>query len=165
MLRNLDYCIYTYLHRKELVYRINRSSLSAKDKEALLDRAEVHDIDKLVMYPVMTVEEVTAIHTKHARHHMENALEKTRIDRLEAIFDYESAALKPDKSKNAYDLIRLHKPHLLPEMLPLLEELGMTTSYLNKPDAELEAYISQYLPVTEQMILDEIFEYFQNMCK
>lgn len=165
-MQNLEYCQYTYKHRKALTYLINKNKDKLTDFQykELLKRAKVHDIDKLVMYQFATKKEVHDFHRKNNRHHIENELKDFKlidIDILETIFDCECAALtKLDKPRNAYKTFKDFYPDFYNIAKPYLVQLDMDYNY-SILDIENNTTINYYsnLEVTETMIKQEIKEY------
>ena len=105
-MKNFDYCAYTYRHRQAIKYLINKLISNEELKTVMLQRAFIHDMDKMVMYQALDYADAHRIHTQTASHHLTNAIPKSYYDYVEAILDYESAGYtKPDKPLNAYDFI------------------------------------------------------------
>lgn len=143
-------------------YIMNCPYLKESDKTDLLVRAQVHDMDKLTMYVFGDKKRVAQYHRENNKHHIRQYMDRygvpSRIDILEAIFDYECAALtKSDKKLNAYDTISKYFPELLPIFLPFLQELHMDSSY-DAITKEAIAYINQVV-VNEAEIEHEIQDY------
>ena len=161
-MRNFDYCKYTFLHRKALQYYIEKNNyLTQDEKQALLKRAKVHDMDKLVLYLFREKESASKYHRDHASHHLKQWVPFSDLDLLESIFDYECAALtKPDKPLNAYDTVLNYYSDFKEYYLPVLKRLHMDSSYLAVSEED-KNYINQFIP-TEKTILAEIREYLQN---
>ena len=49
-MKNLDWNIYTYRHRRAFAYCVSRLIHDPVLKQEMLKRAEVHDMDKMLMY-------------------------------------------------------------------------------------------------------------------
>lgn len=162
MIKNYEYCAYTYLHRKALVHYIQKNEyLLEEEKETLLIRAKVHDMDKLTLYLFRDKEEASKYHRIHSSHHITINKEHDKYDLLESIFDYECAALtKPDKPLNAYDTVLKRYPELKEEYLPILERLHMNSSYIAVSEED-KNYINQFSP-SEELILKEVSNYLKN---
>lgn len=158
-MKNLEYCVYTYKHRKALKKVIEDCKhLSNDDKVKLLKRASIHDMDKMVMYMFWDKKRSSNYHREHASHHIDNSIEKSRLDLLETIFDYECAGItKPDKPLNAYDTMYKFYPTYENELLPLLKELNMYSSY-----KVVDKWNLADLSVTEKDILKEVSVYLRN---
>ena len=119
-MKNLNWCIYTYRHRRAFEYCVNKLIHNPDLKEEMLRRAKVHDMDKMVMYLFLEQKEAQKIHMMHQPHHLENNLPKTYEDLVETVIDYECAPYtKPDKPLNAYDFT-----NLLMQMKALDEKTG-----------------------------------------
>lgn len=164
-MKNENYCKYTYLHRKALVYYINNCKyLTNEERLELFKREKIHDMDKLTLYLFWEKKESSDYHKKHASHHFEkNALlsERNYYDFLEAVFDFECAALtKTDKPLNAYDTMKKYYPKLEEYMLPIMQKLHMDSSYCAITDEAIE-YINSF-SCTEEDILHEIGTYLAN---
>ena len=164
-MRNFDYCKYTYLHRIALKYYIEKNEyLTKEEREELLKRAEVHDMDKMSMYLHMDKKQASDLHRKTAHHHIKEPSDfytPTEMDFLESIFDYECAGLtKPDKPLNAYDTVLKYYPQYQSIYMPLLKRLHMDSSYVAFDDKDLE-FINQF-EVTESDILDAVYKYLNS---
>ena len=95
-----------------------------KDNEEVLEQVRYHDLDKLFMYLFYNKKDVSKTHRNLNRHH-DNDLEKTYLDYIEMVLDWESARYtKPDKPLNAYDTLYKYYPHLENEILPLDSRLA-----------------------------------------
>ena len=162
MIKNLDYCKYTYLHRKALAYYIKKNEyLTEEDRLELLKRAKVHDMDKLTLYLFWDKERASEYHRTHSSHHLKKWIPHSRIDLLESIFDYECAALtKPDKPLNAYDTVIKYYSDFKDEYLPELEKLHMNSSYIAVTQEDKE--FIENIEVDENDILKEVSEYLRN---
>lgn len=160
VLTNWKYLEYTYLHRKALVYTINKLITDEGLKERMLERAEIHDLDKSTLYLFLPKEDASNYHRNHAPHHVENSIPKTKNDLIETVLDYECAGYtKIDKPLNAYDTIKQFNPSHKEELLEIVRELGIDYSYRNADDEEFKEYIKQYTPVSPNDVLQEIFHY------
>ena len=165
MIKNYNYCKYTYLHRKALHYYIEKNNyLENQEKEILLKRAKIHDMDKLTLYLFRDKETASKYHRENASHHIKKGKAFTQEDILESIFDYECAALtKPDKPLNAYDTVMKYYPEFKDLYLPKLERLHMNSSYLAVTEEDKE--FIEKIVVTENLILKEVSEYLNNTPK
>ena len=168
-MRNLEHCAYTYRHRQAMKYVLNKIIDDEYLKQKMTPKIESHDIDKLIMYQVMDKAEASAIHKNLAKHHMTNDTPKDWYDKLEAILDYEASGYtKPDKPLNAYDTIMQYRNKGLfvqrcDELLGICKILGINKSYkVSEIDPEGMKLLSQYDTVTEEMIHEEIANYFRN---
>lgn len=126
-MKNLEHIKYTYKHRKIV---IKLAEKYFKDNEELLEKVKYHDLDKLFLYLFYEKKQVSKIHRDLTSHH-ENALEKTDLDYIEMVLDWESARYtKPDKPLNAYDTLINYYPNMSNEILPILNEMGIDASNL-----------------------------------
>lgn len=162
MLENYDYCKYTYLHRKALMYYIkNNKYLTNEERLELMKRAKIHDMDKLTLYLFWDKKEASKYHRSTATHHLkENTTGyiQNDMDILECIFDMECVALtKSDKPLNAYDTIEKWYPDLMNRILPFLKRLHMDSSYCAITQDAID-YINT-IKVNEDVILDEVAIY------
>lgn len=163
---NLDWCIYTYKHRKALLYVIDKYVKDPLVKEEMYKRARVHDMDKILMYFFMEQVESQLYHVEHKSHHLESGKVDNYLDRLEMVLDYESAPYtKPDKPLNAYDFTRklLSMNYINEEqanpLFEIMHELGIDYSYNTTRDEEGMAFMEAIGEVTEEMILFEAIKY------
>lgn len=162
MIKNFEYCKYTYLHRKALIHYIeNNEYLEVDEKIELLQRAKVHDMDKLTLYLFRDKEKSSEYHREHTSHHIKANIPYSKMDLLESIFDYECAALtKPDKPLNAYDTVIKYYSEFKNVYLPELKRLHMDSSYLAVNESDKK--FIENIEVTENDILNEISEYLKN---
>lgn len=121
-MRNREYIDYTYKHRKVVM-------LLAKkyfgENAALLEQVELHDLDKLFMYLFYDKKVASKLHREQNAHHA-NGIEKTDLDYMEMVLDWESARYtKPDKPLNAYDTLYAYYPEMEDVILPILEDMGI----------------------------------------
>ena len=165
---NLLLCLYTYLHRKSFLWFIlNNKYLTDDERKALIERAKVHDMDKMLNYVLYEgmKKECSAAHRSLVPHHRESCKRADKITLLESIFDFECAYItKPDKPRNAFDTVNEIYPELKDIYLPELERLGMASSYI-ATSLELEDYIrgicknlSSNVPENGVIITDEFIE-------
>lgn len=161
-MKNIYYLRYTYMHRRAIEFVISQiTTLSELEKEALMQRTKWHDLDKSFLYTLIDKEYASDIHKKLSSHHMENEKEKTELDKLEAVLNYESAGYtKEDKPRNAFDTVRELTPELMDTLLPIMKRLGIASSYKNTPENEAwKQFIAGKENPTEEMIMDEIYQY------
>ena len=165
-MKNLNWCIYTYRHRRAFEYCVNKLIHDPNLKEEMLKRAKIHDMDKMVMYLFLEQKEAQKIHMMHQPHHLENSLPRTYEDLVETIIDYECAPYtKPDKPLNAYDFtnllmqIKALDGKTGANLISIMEGLGIASSASNQGDKEGHAYMEQFAVVTEDMIREEIQTY------
>ena len=165
-MKNLEWCIYTYRHRRAFEYCVKKLVHDPALREEMLRRAAAHDMDKMLTYTYMDQKEAQKLHVSTCSHHLENQLPKAYEDLVEAVIDYECAPYtKPDKPINAYGLINTLKewkaldPEYCDKLLEITETLGIAYSSSYEDDEEGKAYIASLGEVTEEMIRDEIRAY------
>jgi hypothetical protein len=165
-MKNLQWCIYTYRHRKAFEYCVRKLIKEPALRDEMLRRARVHDMDKMIMYLFLDQKEAQEIHVKTKPHHLENQLPRTYEDYVETVIDYECAPYtKPDKPLNACDFTKLLLDRKVldvetgEKLIAIMEELGIANSDSYTGDAEGQAYISGLPEVTEEMIYEEILCY------
>ena len=168
-MRNLEWCIYTYRHRRAFEYCVRRYITEPSLRAEMLKRAAVHDMDKMLMYLFMDQRAAQEMHTRTQPHHLENYLPRTYEDYVETVIDYECAPYtKPDKPLNAYDFThRLMEWKVLDtgtgnRLLSIIKELVIDNSETCIKDADGQEYISSFSVVTEEMIQEELLTYIRN---
>ncbi len=165
-MKNLEWNIYTYRHRRAFEYCVKKLVHDPLMCERMLERARYHDMDKMLMYLFFDQETAQRLHVQSMPHHLENSCEKSEEDLLETVIDYECAPYtKPDKPLNAYDFVsRLYDMKLLDaemkdRLTAVMAELGIDHSASAADDPEGQAYIGAAGEVSEEMILAEILRY------
>ena len=165
-MKNQEWCIYTYRHRKAFEYCVRKYIREPVLREEMLKRAAVHDMDKMIMYLFMDQKSAQEMHVRTQPHHLENDLPRTYEDFVETVIDYECAPYtKPDKPLNAYDFTYLLMDwKALDEetgnkLISVMEEIGIANSTTYIDDEEGQKYISSLEDVTEEMIYEEILTY------
>lgn len=94
-------------------------------------RGWLHDLDKVFLYIFLGKNKTSELHRKYARHHKFRA--RTEKDFREMIVDWECARItKPDKPLNAYDTLYTYYPELEGKILPILKELKIDKSNIDK---------------------------------
>ncbi|MBR2845865.1 MAG: hypothetical protein IKF00_11705 [Solobacterium sp.] len=168
-MKNLDWNIYTYRHRRAFAYCVSRLIHDPVLKQEMLKRAEVHDMDKMLMYLFLDQHTAQLLHVQRQPHHLENSLPRSYEDLVETVIDYECAPYtKQDKPLNAYDFVlKLHGMHLLNDetmnsLMSIMRELNIDHSGTVSEDTEGLAYIAGLGEVTEEMVLEEILTYIRN---
>ncbi len=120
ILKERIFCIkYTWRHKIAFL----KVEKKLRGKNTL--RGFLHDADKLFLYafPFIAIQTAQDIHTKHARHHLNNHIPKTKKDIEEAVIDWASAPLtKPDKPLNAYQTLMKYYPSHKDQILPTLKK-------------------------------------------
>lgn len=168
-MKNLKWCIYTYRHRRAFEYCVHKYIREPALREEMLRRADIHDMDKMVMYLFMDQKAAQEMHVKTQPHHLENDLPRTYEDYVETVIDYECAPYtKPDKPLNAYDFTNLLMDwKALDEdtgskLISIMEKIGIANSATYIEDEEGQKYINSLEDVTEEMIYEEILTYINN---
>lgn len=169
IMKNLEWCIYTYRHRKAFEYCVRKLVKEPALREEMLRRAKVHDMDKMIMYLFLDQKEAQKLHTGTKAHHLENDLPRTYEDFVEAVIDYECAPYtKPDKPLNAYAFTKLLMEWKALDaetggkLLAIIEDLGIAYPSSVEDDREGQEYINSFDNVTEEMIYEEILRYVNN---
>ena len=157
-MKNFDKLVYTYKHRKVLNYLAKKYF----DRDDLIERLKHHDMDKMYLLLFYDKKDIEKYHRSMSTHH-DNDLEKTELDYIEMILDWESARYtKDDKPLNAYDTMYKFYPHLEDKLLPILKEVGLDISTLEKEEDVLE-YANTLSNVTEEDIKKELTEYIEEL--
>lgn len=121
------YIEYTIKHRKAF------REVEKKFYSKISFRGYIHDLDKVFLYFFLGKELTSKIHQKFAKHHKNSA--KTDKDFREMVIDWECARYtKPDKPLNAYDTLYKYYPELEDKVLPILKELKIDKSKIEKGD-------------------------------
>lgn len=121
----LDHIKYTLDHRVAFLH--HEKQLYGK----VSIRGWLHDLDKVFLYALLGKEKTSKIHKKYAGHHRFKA--KTEKDFREMVIDWECARYtKPDKPLNAYDTLYRYYPELEDKILPILKELKIDKSNIDK---------------------------------
>ncbi len=148
-MKNKDHIIYTYLHRKVVIFLANK--YVKEDRKNVLEQIIYHDIDKLFMYLFYNKKDVSSFHRKMTSHH-ENDIEKTYIDYIEMVLDWESARYtKEDKPLNAYDTLYKYYPSMEKEILPILKLFS-----IDKPNLPMEKDVVEYVETIKDVKLEDI---------
>jgi len=72
-MKNFEYCKYTYLHRRALLHYIQKNQyLTNEEKIILIERAKVHDMDKMTLYFFRGKEKASKYHREYATHHIKH---------------------------------------------------------------------------------------------
>lgn len=74
-MKNLDYVMYTYKHRKIVIALAEKYF---KDNTEVLEKVKYHDLDKLFMYLFYDKKDASHIHRELTSHHR-NEIKKNRI--------------------------------------------------------------------------------------
>ena len=161
-MKNLDWNIYTYRHRRAFAYCVSRLIHDPVLKQEMLKRAEVHDMDKMLMYLFLDQHTAQLLHVQRQPHHLENSLPRSYEDLVETVIDYECAPYtKQDKPLNAYDFVLLND-ETMNSLMSIMKKLSIDHSGTVSEDTEGLAYIAGLGEVTEEMVLEEILTYIRN---
>lgn len=151
-MKNKEHAMYTFKHRRIVMFLANKYVKNNRDE--ILNKIELHDLDKLYMYMFYDKKDVSKMHRLLSLHH-DNELPKTYEDYVEMVLDWESARYsKPDKPLNAYDTLYKYFPHMEDEVLPILKEFNIDKSCLDMEQDVLEYANSIY--VTKEDICEEL---------
>ena len=157
-MKNLDKLIYTYKHRK-IVYFLGEKYSNNKE---LLEQLNNHDLDKMFLLLFYDKDVVKKVHRDTSSHH-DNDLEKTKLDYMEMVLDWESARYtKPDKPLNAYDTLYDFYPHLVDKIVPILEEFNINYSSTEMEEDVVE-YVNSLGEVSENDIKKELVRSIKNI--
>lgn len=156
-MKNIEHIKYTYKHRL-IVMKLAEKYF--KENKELLERMKYHDIDKLFLYLFYDKKSVSKLHRDLSSHH-ENEIEKTKLDYMEMVLDWESARYtKPDKPLNAYDTLVRFYPNMKDDILPILEEMGIDKPNL-PPEEDIQNFAKQIDQITEEVLLEELISYLK----
>ena len=157
-MKNFEKLAYTYKHRRVLKYLAHKYF----DREDLMERLNKHDMDKMYLLLFYEKKDIESFHRKMSSHH-DNDIEKTELDYIEMILDWESARYtKDDKPFNAYDTMIKFYPHLEDKILPILKQIGLDKSTLDKEE-DVVNYTKSILNVTEDDIKEELKTYIDQI--
>ena len=151
-MKNFEHIKYTYKHRK-IVMRLAEKYFN--DNSEVLEQVKQHDLDKLYLYLFYDKKTVSRIHREQSSHH-ENDLEKTYLDYVEMVLDWESARYtKPDKPLNAYDTLVKFYPGMTDVILPILQEMKIDKPGLPM-DQDILKLAEELDTVSEEDIIKEL---------
>lgn len=141
---NTGYQMYTLQHKQAFV----AVQLSLMGGGGATESGILHDVDKLVTYGLMGKKEVSKLHRKYARHHIENCI--NCADCTDCIIDYECARFtKEDKPLNAYKTVMKYCPERYITLLPSLINLGLNKE--TDVDIDFRLWNQQQKYLTEYM--------------
>ena len=171
-MKNYEWIKYTYRHRRAFEYCVKKLVKEPELRQEMLRRAEVHDMDKMIRYLLMSQEDAQKLHVQTKAHHLENDLPKSYEDLVETVIDYECAPYtKPDKPLNAYDFTKLLVEYkVLDEntagkLFGIMNEFGIDCSADLTNDKEGMEYVNSCGDITEEMLYEEILCYIdKNPC-
>lgn len=160
-MKNREYIEYTYKHRKIVIYLANK--YVKENKEEIMNQIEFHDLDKLYMYLFYNKKDVSNVHRQLSSHH-DNSIEKTDVDYVEMVLDWESARYtKPDKPLNAYDTLYKYYPEMEEKILPILKKFKIDKSGLPMEEDVLE-YAKSLSNTNIDDIKEELKHYIDVLC-
>ena len=115
---NYSSLVYTYLHRKIIFDLGDKLGIPAREFYYS------HDLDKLLAYQYLSVEEVHDLHVTLAAHH--DIVADDPLVLTEMVLDWESARFtKPDKPLNAFDTLYKYYASMESQVLPILQKYGL----------------------------------------
>ena len=151
-MKNFEHIKYTFKHRKIVMLLAEKYF---GNNQELLDQVKAHDLDKMYMYLFYDKKDASNIHRDKTVHH-ENELEKTELDYIEMVLDWESARYtKPDKPLNAYDTLVNYYPQMTDVILPILKEMGIAESGLEM-DQDILGAAKQLDNTSEEDVVSEL---------
>ena len=157
-MKNFEKLVYTYMHRKVLVYLAKKYF----DREDLIERLKYHDMDKMYLLLFYDKKNIESYHRSMSSHH-DNNLEKDELDYIEMVLDWESARYtKDDKPLNAYDTMIKFYPHLKDKILPILKQISLDKSTLDK-EKDVVEYVNFISNITEDDIKEELINFIENV--
>ena len=158
-MRNFEKLVYTYKHRKILMFLAKKYFDNNND---LIERLKHHDMDKMYLLLFYEKKDIESYHRAMSTHH-DNDLEKKELDYIEMVLDWESARYtKDDKPFNAYDTMCKFYPHLEDKIMPVLNKIGLDKSTLEKEEDVVE-YAKTIANVTEEDIKKELIDYIKEI--
>ncbi len=158
-MRNFEKLVYTYKHRKILMFLAKKYFDNNND---LMERLKHHDMDKMYLLLFYEKKDIESYHRAMSTHH-DNDLEKKELDYIEMVLDWESARYtKDDKPLNAYDTMCKFYPHLEDKIMPILNKIGLDKSTLEKEEDVVE-YAKTIANVTEEDIKKELIDYIKEI--
>lgn len=158
-MRNFEKLVYTYKHRKILMFLAKKYFDNNND---LIERLKHHDMDKMYLLLFYEKKDIESYHRAMSTHH-DNDLEKKELDYIEMVLDWESARYtKDDKPFNAYDTMCKFYPHLEDKIMPILNKIGLDKSTLEKEEDVVE-YAKTISNVTEEDIKKELIDYIKEI--
>lgn len=165
-MNNFDWCVYTYRHRIAFRYVTEKLIKDESLRAAVLNRAKVHDMDKMLMYLFMDQYESQSVHVRNKPHHQECSAQKSYLDLVENVIDYECAPYtKPDKPLNAFDFTNkllsmdLINKETAESLIKIMHEFGIDSSYDITKNPEAMEFVNSMPEITEEMILLEVMTY------
>jgi|GEM_PF-2400323 hypothetical protein len=164
-MKNRDWLVYTYRHRRAFEAMARCLISDPELLRRMLERARVHDMDKMLLYLFLDQHSAQHLHVMTARHHLENDLPKSHEDLVETVIDYECAPYtKPDKPMNAYDFVlklqemKLLDAHMVGELIRIMHDLDIDHSG-TAAFPQVAQGIPEAAQVTDEMLFSEILRY------
>ena len=158
-MKNVDKLLYTYKHRKILIFLAQKYD---KNNKELMERLKYHDLDKMFLLLFYEKKSIEPVHRSLATHH-DNELEKNELDYIEMVLDWESARYtKPDKPLNAFDTLYKFYPNLVEQIMPILKRYKIDKSTLDK-DEDVVEYVKTLEKCNEKDIKKELIEYIKEL--
>ena len=157
-MKNLEMMLYSYKHRK-IVEFLAKKYYNNPD---LLEQVKKHDLDKMYLMLFYDKKPINKFH-REVSHHHNNDLEKSRLDYIEMVLDWESARYtKPDKPLNAYDTLYKFYPELENEILPILIEFKIDYS-TEEMDEDVVEFAKTLDNCGEEDIKKELIDYIKEI--
>lgn len=171
-MKNLDWCVYTYKHRIAFRHVVKKLCREPEVYSEMMKRADVHDMDKMLMYQFLDQNTAQLHHVRTKPHHLESGLGKSDMDLLETVIDYECAPYtKPDKPLNAYDFtLKLMDMNVLDRtrgdrLISIMHRLGIDRSCSITETDEWKSFTQSLPVITEDMIKLQLVKYInENEC-
>lgn len=165
-MNNFEWCVYTYKHRIAFKYVAQKLIKDERQLSKIMERQKYHDLDKQLMYLFLDWNTCINYHIMHQPHHLENDMEKSEIDLLETVIDFECAPYtKPDKPLNAFDFVhklsemKLIDKDTFDKLICIMRNLGIDHSYDVTKTSECKGLVESFGEITEEMILMEVMEF------
>ena len=153
-MKNFEHIKYTFKHRKIVMLLAEKYF---GNNQELLDQVKAHDLDKMYMYLFYDKKDASNIHRDKTVHH-ENELEKTELDYIEMVLDWESARYtKPDKPLNAYDTLYKYYTEEEENILPILKEMK-----IDKPNLPMDEDILDKIVDIQNVTYEDIKKELRN---
>lgn len=157
-MKNIDKLLYTYKHRKIIDFLAKKYGCS----DLVFEQIKSHDLDKMYLLLFYDKKVINKFHREVSTHH-DNELEKSRIDYIEMVLDWESARYtKPDKPLNAYDTLYKFYPNLEDDILPILKEFGIDHP-TEGMDEDVVKFVKTIDDASEEDIKNELIEFIKNV--
>ena len=127
--RTRDYIKHTIRHRK--AFRRVEKRLTGRNSI----RGYIHDLDKIILYPILGRELTNRLHKKFSKHHERAECEE---DYIHQMIDWQSAPItKENRPYNAYQTMRLYHMNEEGIYMHLLLKYGLITREGKMQNADL----------------------------